>query len=84
MGRKSRLKKEKRMMKASGGMPMWADDEGTHSIVEGQKPSPEKIKEMERAYRENIKKSPIWDIMVKEHGKEKAEELLLEFKVKID
>ena len=71
-------------MKASGGIPMWADDEGIHSLVEGQKPSPEKVKEMERAYRENIKKSSIWDVMIKEYGKEKAEELLLEFKVNIE
>lgn len=72
------------MMRESGGNPSWTDADGIHSIVEGQKPTPEMVEEMEKAYRENIKNSPMWNIMVKEYGKEKAEALLLEFKVKID
>ena len=72
------------MMKETGEMPMGSDPAGIHSLVKGQKPSPEEIKEMEKAYRENIRKSPIWDVMVNEYGKEKAEELLLEFKVNIE
>ncbi len=63
---------------------MWAEEDGIHSIVAGERPTPETIEEMEKAYRENIKKSPMWDMMVKEYGQTKAEELLLECKVKID
>ena len=84
MGKKSRLKKERRLAKEVDGIPMWVENNGIHSIVEGEKPTPEKIEEMEKAYRENIRNSPIWDMMMKEYGKARAEELLLEFKVKID
>ena len=84
MGKKSRLKKERRLAKEVDGTAMWIEDDGIHSLVKGGKPTPEKIEEMEKAYRENIRNSPIWDIMVKEYGKARAEELLLEFKVKVD
>ena len=50
----------------------------------GEKPTPEKIEEMEKEYRKNIKKSPMWDMILKEYGEARAEELLLECKVKID
>lgn len=63
---------------------MWAGEHGIHSIVEGKKPTPEKIEEMEKVYRDNIRNSPMWDMMLKEYGQTRAEELLLECKVKID
>ncbi|MCF7730286.1 MAG: hypothetical protein K9N23_01300 [Akkermansiaceae bacterium] len=84
MGKKSRLKKERRLLNASDGVSMWADADGIHSIVKDEKPSPERVEEMERAYRENIRTSPIWNAMVKKYGRERAEELLLECKIEID
>lgn len=61
---------------------LYIDDEGVHLIGEGTGPSPEKLKKMEAAYQKEIRNSPIWDEMVKQYGKKKAEELLKEFKVK--
>jgi len=84
MGKKSRLKKERKITMKFAGSPMLTEDGGIHSIVEGEKPSPEKLKEMEKAYQENIRKSPMWNMMVKEYGKVEAEKLLLQCKVKID
>jgi len=38
---------------------------------------------MTRAYQENIRKSPLWDMMVEQFGPEKAEELLKECRVEL-
>jgi hypothetical protein len=39
---------------------------------------------MTAAYQERIRKSPLWDQMVKEFGEQKATEMLKEFTVRID
>jgi len=39
------------------------------------------IETLEKNYQENIRNSPLFDEMVKKFGKDKAEELLKEFKV---
>jgi aldehyde:ferredoxin oxidoreductase len=44
--------------------------------------TPEELKKMTKKYQKNIKNSPIWDEMVRQYGKEKAEELLKEFQLK--
>lgn len=43
--------------------------------------SPTDIEALEKSYQQNIRNSPIFNEMVKKFGKEKAEELLKEFKV---
>lgn len=52
---------------------------GLHAIIPDGPPAD--IEALERSYRENIRNSPIFDEMVKKFGKERAEELLKEFKV---
>jgi hypothetical protein len=90
MGRKSRLKKLRRENKLNNQqdinpdqLPLWQDAEGLHALMPGQPPSEEKLEEMTAAYQENIRNSEIFTLMVKQFGKEKAEEMLKEFKVEI-
>lgn len=61
----------------------WIDEDGLHSVHKGNPPSIEEQEKMTKKYQNNIRKSPLWHKMVKEYGKEKAEEMLCDFKVKI-
>ncbi len=61
----------------------WQDSEGAHFVNKGESPSNEKLEKMTKEYQEQIRNSPMWDDMVQKHGKEKAEELLLQFEVKL-
>ena len=90
MGRKSRLKKLRRENKLNNQqninpdqLPMWQDTDGLHSIIPGEPPSEEKLAEMTAVYQKKIRNSEIFTLMVKQFGKEKAEEMLKEFKVEI-
>jgi len=84
MGKKSRLKKERRVAMEFAGSPTWTEDGSIQTIMKGERPSPEKLEEMEKAYQNKIRQSPMWDMMIKEYGKAEAEKLLLQCKVKID
>ena len=66
------------------GSPAWTEKGDIQTIMKGERPSPEKLEEMEKAYQNKIRQSPMWDMLVKEHGKVEAEKLLLQCKVKID
>lgn len=90
MGRKSRLKKLRRENKDQfdgnfnpDQLPAWQDMDGLHALMPGHPPSEEKIGEMTAVYQKNIRNSEIFTLMVKQFGKEKAEEMLKEFKVEI-
>ena len=65
------------------GSEPWMDEEGFHIVGKGALPSPEEQERMTNEYQKRIKKSPMWEMMVKEHGEEKAEEMLKEFQVHI-
>ena len=82
---KKRKKKKKNIMQRSE-LPVfqWMDDNGLHIAAPGTTPAPEELQKMTKEYQEQIRKSPIWDMMVKEFGEEKAEEMLREFQVKIE
>ena len=82
---KNRKKKERRDNE-NGDPPIyfWQDKEGFHSLIPGERPSPEQVEEMTRKYQEEIRNSPLWDDMLKQFGREKAEELLKECRVKVD
>ena len=64
------------------GSNSWIDDEGIHFVGKGSPPSIEEQEKMTKEYQKNIKKSPLWGMMVKEYGEEKAEEMLKEFQYK--
>jgi hypothetical protein len=82
---KNRKKKERRD-KGNGNLPIysWQDKEGLHGLIPGERPSDEQVEEMTLQYQENIRKSPLWKKMLKKFGREKAEELLKECRVKVD
>ena len=61
----------------------WMDEEGMHFVGNGVAPSPEEQEIMTKEYQEKIRNSPMWRQMVDEYGKEKAEEMLKEFQVKL-
>ena len=60
----------------------WLDEDGFHVLGPGRPPTAEEYEEMTKVYREKIRSSPLWKLMVKQYGKKKAEEILLECKVK--
>jgi hypothetical protein len=61
----------------------WVDKEGLHVISKGSIPTEAEIDLMTKQYQEQIRNSPLWDKMVKDYGKEKAEELLKKFKAEV-
>ncbi|MBI4662286.1 MAG: hypothetical protein HY735_25990 [Verrucomicrobia bacterium] len=84
MGKKSRLKKLRREGVSAADPLMWGTEEGVHALGAGQPPSASEVAAMTAAYQERIRRSPLWDQMVKEFGEQKAAEMLKEFTVRID
>ncbi len=62
----------------------FADEEGLHVIRKGEKPTPSEIENMTKEYQNQIRNSPIWNEMVSKYGLTKAENLLKEFKAKVN
>jgi hypothetical protein len=60
----------------------WMEHDGMHVVAPGGPLTPAQLEEMTKAYQKNIRNSPLWDEMVRQYGKEKAKELLKEFRVK--
>ena len=84
MGKKSRLKKEKREKLAQNKFPMWEDENGIHtSFIAPAVDSPGYQNELTSEFQKNIKQSPMWKDMLKKFGKDKAEELLKQCKAEI-
>ena len=86
MGKKSRIKRLKREARKNySDLPVFTamDEEGMHALIPGLPPSEEKLEEMSKIYQDKIRESTLWDLMVKEYGKEKSEELLKECRVEI-
>ena len=52
--------------------------------MHGRAPSQHLLDEMTKVYQQNIRNSPLWDMMVREFGIDEAERLLQEFRVKLD
>jgi len=51
--------------------------------VPGSPPTAEQLKRMTQAYQKQIRNSALWDMMVKQFGNEKAEEMVKRFQVKL-
>jgi hypothetical protein len=82
MGRRSRTKRERR--RPAPPLPIaWAERDGIHALVPGEPPSAAQLAELSRRYQESIRRSPLWNEMVKRFGKERAEELLREFRAEV-
>ena len=98
MGRRSRQKRERRRhgtqrnattplqdeaWPTQGEAFAWTYHDGLHALLPGEAPSPEMLHEMSRRYREQIRRSPLWDQMVAQFGAEEAERLLSKFCVEL-
>ena len=98
MGKRSRQKRQRRRQAAhqhTTAPPLcpawpaqahafaWTDDQGLHTLVPGEAPSPEQLEEMSRVYQQQIRLSPLWDQMVAQFGPEQAERLLQAFRVEL-
>jgi hypothetical protein len=77
------MKKKKGKTLRPGDTISWFEGNGMHSLIPGQAPSSEQLEEMTREYQRQIRKSPLFKKMLKQYGKEKAEELLKGFKIKL-
>jgi hypothetical protein len=78
-----RNKKKRKKLKKDKRMSTWIESDGVHSIMPGKPPSPEMMDKISKKFQENIRKSPLWDEMVKKYGRKKAEELLKEFRAEL-
>ena len=76
-------KKKKEKILQPGDLISWFEGDEMHSLIPGEAPNEEQLEEMMREYQKQIRKSPLFKKMVSQYGKEKAEELLKEFKVKL-
>ena len=93
MSSKKRKKKRKRKGKSKSGSGLakpsapgpvgWLAPDGIHALVPGSQPSPAMLEEITRQYQERIRNSPLWDEMIKQFGREKAEQLLKEFRAEL-
>ena len=59
------------------------NDEGLQQMEPGTPPSSEQLKKMTDEYQKRIRKSPLWNEMVRDFGKEEAERLLNQCQAKI-
>jgi hypothetical protein len=84
MGKKSRLKRQRREGVPGDHPLMWNSEEGIHALGAGQPPTPAELAQMTVSYQERIRNSPLWEQMVREFGEQKATEMLREFTVRID
>lgn len=86
MGKKKRKKKKiKTINNSECNLPAdiisWQDEEGVHFVAPGEPPSAEMYEKMTLEYQRRVRKSPLWDEMVRQFGLKKAKEMLKEFRV---
>lgn len=80
MGRRERARRERKRNMGSAEVVTWLESDGLHALVPADA-SPTTLEEMTKRYQESIRRSPLWDLMVKEYGEEEATRLLQQFRV---
>ena len=97
LSRKGRKKKRKRNRKNSGVqqpnvngeslLPQsglsWMERDGIHALLPGNKPSELQLEKMTETYQRELRKSPLFKKWIKQHGKQKAVEMLKECRVEV-
>ena len=83
MSKNRKRRKRKGGQKSPNVVPSWLDSDGLHAFVPGAAPSPEALEEATKRYQASVRKSPLWDEMVKRFGEKEAERMLLEFRVEV-
>jgi len=84
MGKKSRIKRERRAKRDTMPGPFWEDADGIHSsfLVPGE-PPPGAADEMTKEFQKRLRSSPMWKQMVDEFGEAEAERLIKECRAEI-
>jgi len=82
-GKRKKKKRNRRREAERAELPLWMDEGGVHAMLPGRKPDAEMLERMTRAYQEKIRKSPLWDEMVRQFGAAKAEALLRQFRAEL-
>jgi hypothetical protein len=86
MAKHKKSKKHQRRQKLKNHSPetvFWPEADGLHALVPGVPPNPEMLAEMTRVYQENIRNSPLWELIVQQYGPEMAEKILKECRVEV-
>jgi len=84
MGKKSRIKRERRSKRDALSDPLWEDASGIHTsfLVSGE-PLPGEAQQMTEQFQKEIRNSPMWKQMVDHFGEREAEALLKQCKAEI-
>jgi hypothetical protein len=84
VGRKSRIKRERRAKREAIPDLFWEDADGIHAsfLVPGERP-PGAVGRMTEEFQKRIRNSPMWKQMVDQFGEQEAERLLKECKAEI-
>lgn len=65
------------------GLMAWVEQDGIHALIPGVRPAEAQIEEMNLIYQEKLRHTPLWDEMIKQFGREKAEEVLKQCRIDI-
>jgi hypothetical protein len=84
MGRKSRIKRERRQKRDAVPNPFWEDADGIHTsfFVPGEPPSCA-ADQMTAEFQKKIRNSHMWKQMVDKFGEKEAEKLLKQCKAEV-
>ena len=84
MGKKSRIKRERRLSQSALPEPFWKDSDGIHTsfLIPGE-PPPGAAEQMTAEFQRRLRNSPMWKQMVNQFGEKRAEELLKQCKAEI-
>jgi hypothetical protein len=84
MGKKARIKRERREKQDALPEPFWEDADGIHTsfLVPGE-PPPDAAQRMTEEFQKRIRNSPMWKQMVDQFGEAEAERILKQCKAEI-
>jgi len=61
----------------------WLEDDGLHMLLPGDAPSDALLDRLTEQYQESVRKSALWDEIVRRFGREEAERILKGFRVEV-
>jgi hypothetical protein len=78
-------KKARKKGEGTEGAPTytWIEEDGIHSLIPGEEPSEEELEAMTREYQKRLRKSPLWDELVKAYGREGAEQIIQQCRMEL-
>lgn len=82
---KKKAKKQMSKTHKTSSKKTWIDNEGIHvqALFNNEGPTEQQLEEMTKEYQNEIRKSPIWKDLTKEHEIDKAEAILKAFRIKV-